>query len=117
ERATLDLNALSGSGVALVGRLSAVRDGGALFSGGLKNLFSLADLKLARLLDTFDEWARHDAITDVGEPERFEQTRAPESARLQMDLRSGEIRSVVWATGFRPDYSWLNVPVLDEKGY
>jgi putative flavoprotein involved in K+ transport len=33
-----------------------------------------------------------------------------------MDLRSGEIRSIVWATGFRPDYRWLHVPVLDEKG-
>ena len=24
---------------------------------------------------------------------------------------------VLWATGFRPDYSWLDVPVLDRKGY
>ena len=36
--------------------------------------------------------------------------------RLQLDLRSGQIRSIVWATGFRPDYSWLHVPVVDEKG-
>jgi putative flavoprotein involved in K+ transport len=35
---------------------------------------------------------------------------------LQLDLRSGEIRTVVWATGFRPDYRWLDVPVLDAKG-
>ena len=54
---------------------------------------------------------------DFGEPERFEPTRAPESSRLQIDLRSGEIRTIVWATGFRPDYSWLHVPVLDEKGH
>ena len=31
--------------------------------------------------------------------------------------REREIRSIVWATGFRPDYSWLHVPVLDRKGY
>jgi putative flavoprotein involved in K+ transport len=118
ERATLDLNALSASGVTLVGRLSAVRDGRALFSGGLRNLFSLADLKLARLLDTFDDWARNNRREgDVGAPERFAPTRAPESTRLQLDLRNGEIRSVVWATGFRPDYRWLDVPVIDEKGY
>ena len=30
---------------------------------------------------------------------------------------SGEIRSIVWATGFRPDYSWLDVPVVDRKGH
>jgi len=40
----------------------------------------------------------------------------PESTRLQLDLRSGEIRTIVWATGFRPDYSWLGVPVVDTKG-
>ncbi|MDZ7841973.1 MAG: hypothetical protein U5R46_14320 [Gammaproteobacteria bacterium] len=28
----------------------------------------------------------------------------------------GAIRTVIWATGFRPDYSWLDVPVLDRKG-
>ena len=44
-------------GVELVGRLSAVRDGRALFSGGLRNQFALADLKMDRLLDTFDAWA------------------------------------------------------------
>jgi putative flavoprotein involved in K+ transport len=35
---------------------------------------------------------------------------------LQVDLRSGEIRAILWATGFRPDYGWLDVPVVDAKG-
>ncbi|HZW75157.1 MAG TPA: NAD(P)-binding domain-containing protein, partial [Caldimonas sp.] len=118
ERVTLDLNALGASGVDIVGRLSAVRDGRALFSGGLRNQFALADLKMNRLLDTFDEWARtHETDVDIAAPERFEHTRVPASARLSLDLSSGEIHSVVWATGFRPDYSWLHVPVLDEKGH
>jgi putative flavoprotein involved in K+ transport len=118
ERVTLDLNALSAMGVELVGRLSSVRDGRALFSGGLRNLFSLADLKMDRLLDAFDEWARVDGSgADVGEPERFEPTHVPASSRLQIDLGKGEIQSIVWATGYRPDYRWLNVPVLDEKGH
>lgn len=117
ERITLDLNALSAAGVELVGRLAAIRDGRALFSGGLKNQFALADLKMNRLLDTFDEWARTVPDLDAGPVERFEPTRAPESPRLSLDLASGEIRSIVWATGFRPDYRWLDVPgVLDRKG-
>ena len=117
ERSTLDLNALSAIGVELVGRLSAIRDGRALFSGGLRNQFALADLKMDRLLDTFDEWARTNARdAEVGSSERFEPTRAPAASRLSLDLQSGEIRSIVWATGFRPDYSWLDVPVIDEKG-
>ena len=117
ERATLDLNALTALGVELVGRLAMVRDGRALFSGGLRNVFALADLKMNRLLDTFDEWALTSGRdAEFGSPERPVPTRAPESARLQLDLRGGEIRSIVWATGFRPDYGWLDVPVLNEKG-
>ena len=117
ERATLDLNALVGLGVGLTGRWAAVRDGRALFSGGLRNVLSLADLKLGRLLDTFDEWALTSGRDgEFGPPERSEPTHVPESARLQLDLNSGEIRTIVWATGFRPDYSWLDVPVVDEKG-
>ena len=118
ERITLDLNALTARGVEVVGRLAGVRDGRALFSGGLRNNCALADLKMERLLDTFDGWARGSVSDgDCGERERFEPTRVPESSRLELDLRNGEIRSIVWATGFRPDYSWLDVPVLDRKGY
>jgi putative flavoprotein involved in K+ transport len=41
----------------------------------------------------------------------------PATSRLVLDLRGGEIGSVVWATGFHPDYSWLDVPVVDRKGH
>jgi putative flavoprotein involved in K+ transport len=117
ERRTLDLNALTSAGVELLGRWSAVRDDRALFSGGLRNVFSLADLKLGRLLDRFDEWALTSGRDgEFGPPERPAPTRVPASTRLQLDLGSGEIRAIVWATGFRPDYGWLDVPVIDAKG-
>ena len=116
-RATLDLNALADLGVELVGRLALVRDGTALFSGGLKNVFALADLKLERLLDTFDAWALAAGRADeVGPVERFPSTRVPASPRWQLDLKGGAISTVLWATGGRPDYSWLDVDVVDAKG-
>jgi len=117
ERTTLDLNALTAMGVELVGRCAAIRDGRALFSGGLRNMFSLADLKMERLLDVFDEWVRTDGgDPDVSPAERFAPTEVPRSPRLEIDLRNGEIRSIIWATGFRPDYQWLDLPVVDPKG-
>ena len=117
ERTTLDLNALTALGVELAGRWAMVRDGRALFSGGLRNVLGLADLKLGRLLDTFDEWALTSGRdSEFGPPERFAPTRVPQASRLQLDLRSGEIRAIVWATGFRPEYGWLDVPVVDAKG-
>jgi putative flavoprotein involved in K+ transport len=117
EHVTLDLNALTTAGVEIVGRLGMIREGRALFSGGLPNHFALADLKMERLLDTFDAWAcsRGEEV-GVDSPERFAPTRIPAAPRLSLDLRSGEIRSLVWATGFRPDYRWLELPVLNHKG-
>ena len=101
----------------MVGRWATVRDGRALFSGGLRNMFSLADLKLERLLNSFDDWARGNDSGDIVEPPaRSAPTRVPAAARWQLDLHSGEISTVIWATGFRPDYGWLDVPVVDLKG-
>jgi putative flavoprotein involved in K+ transport len=116
ERVTLDLNALAASGVELVGRLSMIRDGRALFSGGLRNVCALSDLKMNRLLDSFDAWADEQGIVDSARPERLAPTGVPAKSRLSLDLNSGEIRSVVWATGFKPDYGWLHLPVVDAKG-
>jgi putative flavoprotein involved in K+ transport len=83
----------------------------------LRNKCELADLKLGRLLDTIDEWATANGLDDsVPPPQRCAPTTVREPPLLGLDLRSGEIRTIVWATGFRPDYSWLHVDVLDAKG-
>jgi putative flavoprotein involved in K+ transport len=114
DRASIDLNHLSGIGVELIGRLGAIRDGRALFSGSLRNVCALADLKLGRLLDTIDEWAS-EAGVDGEQPVRFPATEVPDSPPLTLDLTDGSIRTILWATGYRPDTSWLDVPVLDRK--
>ena len=43
-------------------------------------------------------------------------TQVPITPRLKADLRSEGFGSVIWATGYRPDFSWLNLPVFDRKG-
>ena len=117
ERRTLDLNALTAAGVKLVGSLASIRDGKALFSGALRNQCALSDLKLGRLLDTFDQWAKASGLDQKLEPShRLEPTRVDHSPPVSLDLTSGEIRTILWAAGFRPDYSWLEVPILDRKG-
>jgi putative flavoprotein involved in K+ transport len=117
DRTTLDLNALTANGVQLVGRFAGINDGKAQFSGSLRNHCAMADLKLGRLLDTIDEWASTEGVGDEFEaPHRFAPTEVEESPPLGLDLDDGRIRTVLWATGFSPDYSWLDVPVLDRKG-
>ena len=117
ERRTLDLNALVDAGVQLRGRLGVIRDGVAMFSGGLRNHCALADQKLGRLLDDIDEWiTTHDLAGDVGPAERYEPTRVARDIPLTLDLGRGEIKTIVWATGFRPDFSWIDLPVFDPVG-
>jgi putative flavoprotein involved in K+ transport len=116
-RATLDLNALSAMGVKLVGRLEGLRDGRAQFSGSLRNKCALSDLKMNRLLKSIDEWATANGLDDtVAPPDRLPPTEVPDDSPLMMSLAKAGIRTVVWATGYLPDHSWLHVPVLDRKG-
>ncbi|HKX55949.1 MAG TPA: NAD(P)-binding domain-containing protein [Xanthomonadales bacterium] len=116
QHRTLDLNSLTAQGIRLVGRLANIRDGRAQFSGSLRNVCDLADLKMNRLLDRVDQWIESTGYECVAGPQRFEPTRTPAQSCLAMNLAGGEVRSVVWATGLHPDYSWLDVPVLDRKG-
>ena len=115
SKTILDLNSVSDQGARIAGRLMGIRNGVAQFSGSLRNVCALADLKMKRLLNTIDETMPPDA--NAGLAERFDNTRLDEDPLLNLDLSAASIRTIIWATGFRPDYSWLDVPVLDRKGH
>jgi putative flavoprotein involved in K+ transport len=119
DRSTLDLNALSAIGVKLVGRLAGItEDGTAQFAGSLRNMCALSDLKMGRLLDLIDDWARANGLEgEVEPPHRLPPTKVDDAPPLGLDLKRGDIQTIIWATGYRPDYSWLEVPVLDRKGF
>jgi putative flavoprotein involved in K+ transport len=119
ERRTLGLNDLAERGVDLTGRLVGSNGNSAQFSGSLANLCTSADLKQQRLLDRIDEYATANGLDDeVDPPSRPDGTRHG-TARLDLDLSS--IGTVIWATGFRPEYPWLDQAlrdaILDRKGH
>jgi putative flavoprotein involved in K+ transport len=117
DHSTLDLNALRKRGVRITGRLGRVVDGVAQLSGSLANVCTLADLKMNRLLERLDAWATAAGVdAEVEAPHRFEATKVDRSPTLALDLAGGEIRTIIWATGYRPDHSWLDVPVFDRAG-
>ena len=117
NRSTLDLNALTTIGVRLVGRLAGIADDKLQFAGSLRNMCALSDLKMGRLLDAIDAWARDNGLDQVVDPpQRLPPTRVEDSPPLSIDLTAGRIKTIIWATGYRPDYGWLKLPVLDRKG-
>jgi putative flavoprotein involved in K+ transport len=118
DRSTLDLNTLTASGVKLVGRLAGITETGkAQFAGSLRNMCALSDLKMNRLLNLIDEWASANGLDDKTEPpHRLPPTEVEEAPPLGLDFAKSGIKTIIWATGYRPDYSWLDLPVLDRKG-
>jgi len=116
ERSTLDLNVLRAEGVEIAGRFAGCREGTAQFSGSLRNVCALADLKMNRLLDAIDAFATDRGLdAQVGPVERFAPTPPVVAPRLTLPL-GREVRTVIWATGYRPDHSWLQVPAFDRSG-
>lgn len=116
DRRSIDLNALTDRGVKMVGRLGRISDGRAQFAGSLANICLMGDLKMNRLLQSFDDWATSTDLDISDPPHRFDPTRLPSTPCLELDLIASGIGTIVWATGYRPDYSWLDVPVIDRKG-
>ena len=112
----LDLNALTAIGVRLVGRLVGVEGRLVRCAGSLANVCALADLKQARLLRRLDAWATEAGLGVDPDWPTPSPTVVEADPRLELDLRAEGIRSVVWATGFEPDHSWLDVPVRDRAG-
>ena len=117
DRRMIDLNSLTAIGVKLVGRLAGINDGKAQFSGSLRNVCALADLKMHRLLDTIDAWvATQGGDLAIEPPRRYDPTSIEASPPLLLDFARRCVKTIIWATGFRPDFSWLDVPVVDAKG-
>jgi putative flavoprotein involved in K+ transport len=115
--AITDLNKLTAQGIRIVGRLGRITGGVAQFSGSLPNVCALADLKMKRFLTRADQWATASGLDgDLPPPHRFAPTRVDPRTSLELDLTRGQIATVLWATGFRPDHSWLDLPVRDRSG-
>ena len=110
----VDLPSLQSLGVQIVGRLMAVRGTTALCSGGLRSLVANADLKEARLLRRIDEWVdEHDMADLVGPALKPSPTVL---AEVPTGLDLARFGTVIWATGFRPSYCWLDPRALDRRG-
>jgi putative flavoprotein involved in K+ transport len=111
QAAITDLGRLAARGVRIVGRLGRITGGVAQFSGSLPNTCSLADLKMNRFLTRADQWAiAAGADDDLPPPHRFPPTYVDPRSPLELNLSRREITTVLWATGFRPDHSWLKIP-------
>ncbi|HEX6871504.1 MAG TPA: NAD(P)-binding domain-containing protein [Micromonosporaceae bacterium] len=116
EGRSLDLSTLAALGVRFTGRLRQVDGTQVEFAGDLHRSTAEAESRLHRVLDRIDALASRLPNLAVGPPDRPAPI-GPVTGPDRLDLRRSGITSVVWATGLRPWYPWLRLPVLDEHGY
>ena len=115
DHRTLDLGVLRGLGVRLAGRVLGVEGHRVLLADDLAATIAAADVRLARLLRRIDAHAERCRPSGIRDAEPIPPIHVPASPKT-IDLRAENIRTVVWATGYRREYRWLRVPVLDRRG-
>jgi len=112
----VDLDALQQAGVRLTGRVTGVEGVRVEFADDLATSTAEADRRLGRLLERIDAFAAATGLDEkVDAPARIDPVQ-PNCAPREINLREAGIATVIWATGFRRDYPWLRLPVLDERG-
>jgi putative flavoprotein involved in K+ transport len=111
----LDLHRLARAGVALHGRLTAVAGAVVRFADDLAENTRAADLNAERFRALIDEYV---ARVGLAVPEEDPPVRQPwtQSGGGELDLRAADIGAVIWATGFRRDFSWVQAQVFDAAG-
>jgi putative flavoprotein involved in K+ transport len=116
DHRSIDLGSLRAEGIRLTGQARSADGFRVAFADDLLETVVAADAKLMRQLRAIDDYVRRRGLEGyIPDPEPFELYDAPDGPG-SLDLRAEGIRTVVWATGYRRSYPWLNVPVLDGHG-
>jgi putative flavoprotein involved in K+ transport len=110
------LDALAAGGVRLAGRLVAADGRRLSFADDLPATTGAAQARLERLLRTIDAHVTHSGGEECASPADPPPPFTAPAGPATLDLRRAGIGTVIWATGYRPAYPWLRVPVLDRHG-
>jgi putative flavoprotein involved in K+ transport len=116
---TIDFRDLAADGITLVGRAVSFHEGAMRFASDLRDNIARGDANHRALLEEADAYIARNGLDLPEEPEAKVLGPFPASAQdpvLELDLVDEGITSIVWATGFTNDYSWLQVDAFDERG-
>lgn len=114
----IDLRAHARDGMRLHGRLLDIEGWTAVTGDDLGRNLDAADATNARILAGIDSWIEANGIdAPPAEPYRPVWHPPAQEGPAPLDLVAEGITSVVWATGFRSDWSWVRLPAFDGTGY
>ncbi|HSH88080.1 MAG: MSMEG_0569 family flavin-dependent oxidoreductase [Methylophilus sp.] len=112
----IDLRKFASEGMELFGYLNELRDGKLQFSGNLGEMLDQADAVYNRINASID---KHIAENNIDAPasSTYDPLWKPDQEKLELDLIAAGITSIVWCIGFRPDFSWIDPPIFNGRGY
>lgn len=116
---TVDFRRLANQGLVLTGLTKSFRDGKVTFEPDLAENIARGDKSYLELLDAADAFVLQNGLDLPEEPDARHFPADPECLTkpiLELDLAEAGITSIIWATGFVHDFSWLQVNAFDEKG-
>lgn len=116
---TVDFRALADRGVELVGRTASYEEGTLRFAPDLRDNIAAGDANYLSLLNQADEFVARNGLDLPEEPQAHELGADPTCVTdplLEVNLADAGVTSIIWATGFATDYSWLKVNAFDESG-
>lgn len=112
----IDLRKFALQGMQLYGKLKTISDTHFEFHGDLKQNLDQADAvaeNIKRSIDSFIEKNQIPAPTESG----YEPVWQPDEEIQQLDYKQANLGSVIWSTGYRADFSWIEIPVFNQQGY
>jgi len=116
---TVDFRDLAAGGVRLVGMTASFDEGVLRFLPDLGRNIAGGDAGYLSLLDEADAYVERNGLDLPEEPEAHVLGPDPECVTdpcLELDLAEAGVTTVIWATGFAADYSWLEVDAFDDDG-
>ena len=116
---TVDFRRFARDGMMLVGRAAGYHNGRMTFAPDLAANLAKGDADYLSVLDQADAWALRNGVDLPLEPQARDLGTDPDCVTnpvLSLDLGRAAITSIIWATGYAPDFGWLKVDAFDEKG-
>jgi putative flavoprotein involved in K+ transport len=113
----IDLRKFALEGMQLYGRFEDIVDGIAQFGGGLAGYLDHADAVSENIKDSIDKYIAANKLDAPEEARYVPVWQPPADIANSLDLQHSNISAVVWCVGFRTDFSWIEEPIFDERGY
>ena len=116
---SIDFRRIAARGVTLLGRASGYDAGSMTFAPDLVRNLAQGDIAYLALLDAADAYAARQGLDLPEEPAARRPEPDPDSVTnpiLRLDLQEAGITTIIWATGFTLDFTWLTCGTFDVRG-